>query len=163
MLSFYSHFPLCQSNPPKQASGFAACAGMPDTVYLDYTGYTNVPHKKEALHEKRLLYLPLLFCLLFFTACGQAGNENIPAIETFPLTPSREGTEAVTALIEKLPAGYEEDTCFNVTPESISEKYGFTIINMMPPVRLFSCMRKQYILWENGSADTAPLPLPSPI
>ena len=77
--------------------------------------------------KKRLLYLPLLFCLLFFTACGQAGNENIPAIETFPLTPSREGTEAVTALIEKLPAGYEEDTCFNVTPESISEKYGFTI------------------------------------
>lgn len=113
--------------------------------------------------KKRLLYLPLLLCLLFFTACGQAGNENIPAIETFPLTPSREGTEAVTALIEKLPAGYEEDTCFNVTPESISEKYGFTIINMIPPVRLFSCMRKQYILWENGSADTAPLPLPSPI
>lgn len=77
--------------------------------------------------KKRLLYLPLLLCLLFFTACGQAGNENIPAIETFPLTPSREGTETVTALIEKLPAGYEEDTCFNVTPESISEKYGFTI------------------------------------
>ena len=57
--------------------------------------------------KKRLLYLPLLLCLQFFTACGQAGNENIPipAIETFPLTPSREGTETVTALIEKLPAG----------------------------------------------------------
>ena len=62
-----------------------------------------------------------------FSGCGQAGNENLSAVETFPLTPSREGTETVTALIEKLPAGYEEDTCFNVTPESISEKYGFTI------------------------------------
>ena len=43
--------------------------------------------------KKRLLYLPLLLCLLFFTGCGQAGNENLSDIETFPLTPSREGTE----------------------------------------------------------------------
>ncbi len=48
-------------------------------------------------------------------------------IEIVSLDPSTNGVEEFLETVGEIPTSYEEDTCFNVMPEEISENYGFDV------------------------------------
>ncbi len=63
----------------------------------------------------------------FFFLRLQGTISAFEGIEIFSLTPSTQGVDDFVAMVGEVPSNYENDTCFNVTPADITQKYGYTV------------------------------------
>ena len=94
--------------------------------------------------KKRISFLCLILTAAALISCnlGKGAQENKEII-TFQLTPSSDGTEAFLELLgDNDPKGYETDTCYRVSPESVAETYGFEIYK-------FDASCGSFLLYEN--------------
>ncbi len=60
-------------------------------------------------------------------AVTAARQSKTDGITTFALSPSSDGVDNFLGILGEVNSGYENDVCFNVTPQSITDEYGFSV------------------------------------
>lgn len=65
--------------------------------------------------------------LLTPAGCGKKGQTDTADTIVFQMTPSSAGVERFLKMLGEFHSGYDSDICFQVTPQEISDQYGFEI------------------------------------
>lgn len=76
--------------------------------------------------KKILGFLLLILVVGSVTACSSKNNKATEII-TFEMQPTKDSVADFLFSLGEKPEDYDNDECYNVTPQSIADEYGFTI------------------------------------
>ncbi|PWM46146.1 MAG: hypothetical protein DBX47_02845 [Clostridiales bacterium] len=76
--------------------------------------------------KKTLGFLMLIVVVGSFTSCGSTNNKTKEII-IFEMQPTKDGVADFLFKLDDQPESYDNDECYRVTPQRITNKYGFAI------------------------------------